>query len=369
MQKFKRIVIKIGTSVLTKNLLEADADHSTLGSLVKELSSIRVEGKEILLVTSGAIGMGMKSLAWTDRPQDIAKKQALAALGQVSLMQTYQQLFKNDEVKVAQVLLTRGDFGDRQRYLNARQTLLTLLKFGIVPIINENDTVATEEIRFGDNDQLSALVAAKIDADLLIILSDVEGLYSSQKGKESEVITVVPQITPEIEKCVWKGIKSSLGTGGMGSKIEAAKIATASSVTVIIANAFRQNVLSDILRGEPIGTKFIPAGSLTAKEKWILFSAVPKGDIFVDQGAELILKGRKASLLPAGVLEVKGNFSKKDVIRVKAEDGQEFARGIVSFSSDELQKIKGKKSNEIKKIFKNVSAIEVINRDSLVLVP
>ncbi|MBI2118705.1 MAG: glutamate 5-kinase [Elusimicrobia bacterium] len=369
MKEFKRIVIKIGTSVLTKSLAETDAAHSTLGSLVQEFSRIRSEGKELLLVTSGAIGMGMKSLSWQDRPQDIAKKQALAALGQVSLMQTYQQLFKNVDLMVAQVLLTRGDFGDRQRYLNARQTLLTLLKFGIVPIINENDTVATEEIRFGDNDQLSALVAAKIDADLLVILSDVDGLYSSQKGKESEILPLIPQITPEIEKLVWKGIKSSLGTGGMASKIDAAKIATASSVTMIIANAFRKNVLSEILSGEPIGTKFVPAGSLTAKEKWILFSAVPKGEIFVDQGAELILKGRKVSLLPAGVLEVKGNFVKKDVVRVKAEDGQEFARGIVSFSSDELQKIKGRKSSEIKKIIKNTVQVEVIHRDSLVLLP
>lgn len=356
----KRIVIKIGTSILTRRV------GSPLVSLVGEIASARARGAEILLVTSGAIGAGMEKLNWSRRPAEIRKKQAVAAIGQVALMQTYEKLFKIHQTETAQVLLSRSDFDDRTRYLNARNTLFTLLELGVVPIINENDTVAVEEIRFGDNDNLSALVAAKIDAELLVILTDVDGLYRS--GTE-EVIPLVSQITPEIEKHAGKKSKSGLGTGGMASKIAAAKIATDSGVTTVVANGFRKNVISDILDGKTVGTKFIAKKTLSAKEKWILFGARSKGEIWIDSGAANALKHLKKSLLPAGILNLTGAFSKGDVIKLKTEDGTEIARGIVSYSAEEIQRIRGKKSAEIKKVLdSSANSFEVVHRDSLVLI-
>lgn len=360
----KRIVVKIGTSILAQT---ADGiQPTTLKALVEQICSARKEGAEFILVTSGAIGAGIKKLNWEKRPQEIRKKQAAAAVGQVSLMEIYQDLFKEYQTVVAQVLLTRGDFENRQTYLNARQTLLTLLELNVVPVVNENDTVATEEIQFGDNDNLSALVAAKIDADLLIILSDVEGLLA-KKGKSAELVPVVTEIGPEVEKLVWEGVKSALGTGGMSSKIQAAKVAGASGVTTVIASAFRANVIADILEGKSVGTKFVAMKALSAKQRWILFGAIPKGALVVDQGAALALKNLNKSLLPAGVVGTNGSFRKGDVVSVASQDGQEIGRGIVSYSSDEVEKIKGQKTSEIKKILKASNSTEIIHRDVLVL--
>lgn len=355
----KRVVIKIGTSITSRS-------DSTLESLVGEICAHTKEC-EFLLVTSGAIGAGIKKLNWNQRPTEIRKKQAAAAIGQVALMERYQDYFQSHDTLVAQVLLTRSDFEDRQRYLNARHTLLTLLELNVVPVINENDTVATEEIQFGDNDKLSALVAAKIDADLLIILSDVEGLLK-KTGQGSEVVPVVPKITAEIEKLVWRGVKSATGTGGMDSKIEAAKIATASGVTTIIANGFRAGVITEILEGKSVGTKFVSLKSRSAKEKWILFGAIPKGEIVVDTGAAEALRRLNKSLLPAGVVEVKGTFKEGEVVKIKSLSGEDFARGIVSYSSELIQKMKGEKSAKIKKILKvNSNSFEIVHKDSLAL--
>lgn len=360
----KRVVIKIGTSLLAKAVSQ-EQGRNALESLVGDVCRFKREGHEFLLVTSGAIGAGIKKLGWSRKPDDIRKKQAAAAIGQVSLMQAYQQLFAKEKVLVAQVLLTRGDFEDRQRYLNARNTLLTLLELGVVPVINENDTVAVDEIKFGDNDQLSAMVAAKIDADILIILSDVDGLLRDADGRR-EVVSVVPEINAEIERLVWKG-KSQLGTGGMASKIEAAKIATASGASATIANAFREGVVADILSGKNVGTQFISARRMSAKEKWILFGAIPKGEITVDAGALRALKELKRSLLPAGVQAVSGRFEKGDVVKIKLQDGEAFARGVASHASEDLQKIKGQKSGDVKKILKSgFEAEEAVHRDSLV---
>lgn len=265
----KRIVVKLGTAILTRS-------HAGLEALVGEICAHKEKGSEFVLVTSGAIGAGMKELGWARRPEDIKKKQAAAAVGQVTLMQTYQKLFKSRGVSVAQVLLTRGDFDDRKRYLNAQSTLSTLLELGVVPVINENDTVATEEIQFGDNDRLSALVAVKMHADLLVILSDVEGLYSSLSAREKTLIPWVAKITPKIEKLAGKGSDSGLGTGGMASKIQAAKIATASGAAVVVANGSRKNVLRDILQGKNVGTRFASKKFLSAQERWILSSSFLK---------------------------------------------------------------------------------------------
>lgn len=380
----KRIVVKIGTSILTnaKTFAETNADSlpnskSTLHSLVNEVAELRLKGHEVLLVTSGAIGAGTKKLGWSHRPNEIPKKQAAAAVGQVTLMQTYRQLFENHKIHVAQLLLTRSDFEDRRRYLNARNTLHTLLELGVVPIINENDTVSVEEIQFGDNDRLSALVASKIDADLLIILTDVDGLWkTSAKPVESgdkhqnELIPLVVKITPDIEKLAWKVSRERVGTGGMASKIDAAKIATTSGVNTIIANGSRERVINDIVEGKNVGTKFISAGSISAKEKWILFGAVPKGEIVIDSGAVHAIRNLHKSLLPAGIVGVKGKFYKGDVVKIKTESDEELARGVVSFSSDQIIGMKGKKSSEIKKILNlSSSATEIIHRNSLVLTP
>lgn len=375
----KRVVIKIGTSILTglKRISQQGKERSvvtegSLPSIVKGVGTLCSQGAEVLLVTSGAIGAGIARLGWTSRPEEIRKKQAAAAIGQVSLMQTYLRLFEAHKINVAQVLLTRGDFEDRRRYLNARATLLTLLELGVVPIINENDTVAVDEIQFGDNDRLAALVASKIDADLLIMLTDVEGLChltgKDGKGEFKNVIPLVAKITPEIEKLALKNSRDRMGTGGMASKIDAAKIATSSGVTMVIANGCRPGVIEDIFRGKSVGTKFVPTQSLSAKDRWILFGAIPKGKIWVDPGAARALKEMNRSLLAAGIVKVQGSFSKGDSVSILNHSDEEFGRGIISFSSSEIEKIKGKKSDEISEILnRSTKSFEVVHRNSLVL--
>ncbi len=269
----KRIVVKLGTSILTQS---HGVKGSILEALVKDVCALKKSGAEFILVTSGAIGAGMKQLGWHKKPDDIKKKQAAAAVGQVSLMHIYQRLFGAHGVNVGQVLLTRSDFGDRNRYLNAQGTLNSLLELGVVPIINENDTVAVEEIKFGDNDRLSALVAVKMHADLLVILSDVEGLYASMTAREKTLIPQVTKITPAIERLAGKGSDSGLGTGGMASKIQAAKIATASGAIVVVANGSRKKVLQDILKGQSVGTRFESKRSLSDKERWMFSSSLLK---------------------------------------------------------------------------------------------
>ncbi len=362
----KRIVVKVGTSSFTGKRQNLQESNPALDQLVGEICDLAAEGHEMILVTSGAIGAGVKELGWAKRPEDLSKKQAAAAVGQVTLMRTYQKLFRSRGLHVAQILLTRDDFEDRGRYLNARNTLLKLLELGVVPVINENDTVAVEEIQFGDNDRLSALVAVKTDADLLVILSDVDGLIRERDGKK-EVISVVPKITSEVEKLAWRGVKGALGTGGMTSKIEAAKITTASGITTHIANANAKRVLSGIVEGKNIGTKFVSLKSISAKHKWILFGALPKGGVVVDAGAVAALKNRKKSLLSAGVVSVQGSFQKGAVISVKSPDQVEFARGIASFSSDQMNTVKGQNSADVKKQLG--SRPEIIHRDSLALLP
>ncbi|OGR87223.1 MAG: glutamate 5-kinase [Elusimicrobia bacterium RIFCSPLOWO2_01_FULL_60_11] len=237
---------------------------------------MKEKGADFIWVTSGAIGAGMKDLGWTKRPEDMKKKQAAAAVGQVSLMRTYQEMFRHHGVQVAQVLLSRDDFDDRRRYLNAQSTLSTLLEMGVVPVINENDTVSIEEIQFGDNDRLSALVAVKMHADLLVILSDVEGLYSSMSAREKILIPFVAKITRKIEKMAGKGSGSGLGTGGMASKVQAAKIAAAAGAAVVVAKGSRENVLQDILEGKSVGTRFASKKSLSARQRWIFSSSLLK---------------------------------------------------------------------------------------------
>jgi len=376
-EQHRRIVVKIGTSLLTGSISQAgDSSRTVLGSLVRDMAELVSDGYEVLIVTSGAIGAGTQKMGWKVRPDEIRKKQATAAIGQVSLMQTYQKLFEHHNINVAQLLLTRSDFEDRRRYLNARATILTLLELGIVPVINENDTVATDEIQFGDNDRLSALVASKIHAELLIILTDVDGLYLRHRSSKSwdhaknQIISLVPKITPEIESMAGKYSGDRFGTGGMTSKIEAAKIATASGVTTLVANGSVPGVIRTIAEGGNPGTKFIPVKSLSAKERWILFGASPKGEILIDQGALAALRDSGKSLLPAGILKVNGSFRKGEVVRVLIDRDMELARGVVQYSAELVEVMKGKKSGEIRKTLNLPgSSFEVIHRDSLIILP
>ncbi len=373
LQAGKRVVVKIGTSIVASGLGFPDASGqpartgvTVLESLVEDIGLAMSRGHQIIVVSSGAIGAGIRKLKWNQRPTEMNLKQAAASVGQVSLMQAYDRLFAHQHRTVAQVLLTRRDFENRVSYLNARATITALLELGVVPIINENDTVAVDEIKFGDNDSLSALVASKMDAELLVMLTDVDGLY----GRGGEVVRLVEKITPEIERMAGKKSASGMGTGGMSSKIDAAKISTASGVTTIIASGLKKGTITDILDGVETGTTFVALSHLSAKEKWILFGARARGEIWVDSGAESALRNLKRSLLPAGVVSVRGTFDRRDVVKVKTEQGTEFARGVSQFSSEDIEKIKGKKSAEVHKILKtSVSSAEIVHRDALVIIP
>jgi len=361
----KRVVIKIGTSVLTKP--SGVLNESTIERIVDDVAQMLKLGAEVIIVTSGAIGAGRGRLKLQGR--SIREKQALASIGQSYLMSVYEKFFRKHKRLVAQVLLTGDDLSLRERYLNARNTLLTLLSMGVVPVVNENDTVAVDEIKFGDNDRLSALVASKVEADQLVILTDVDGLFSADPHAESKVklIKEVEAITPEMEKSA-SGRGSERGTGGMITKLEAAKIATASGITMCIANGNRKEVLKKIWNGENPGTKFLPGKEkIVSRKRWIAFDTRIEGKIAVDEGAREALLRRGKSLLPSGITSVEGRFNTGACVAVVDMAGIEFARGLTSYSSDEIEKIKGKKSSQIEKTLGYKDYDEVIHRDNLVI--
>ena len=365
---YKRIVIKIGTSTITDE--HGHLNLPQMRILVEQVTQMSQQGREVILVTSGAIGAGVGRLELHTRPETIREKQAVAAVGQTHLMKHYEEIFNEFGFKVAQILLTQEDMRARERYLNARNTIMTLLEYKVIPIINENDTVAVDEIRFGDNDTLSAMVASKIEADLLIILSDVSGLYTAdpRKDKEAELIHVVDDITDEVERIALKSTGSTRGVGGMYTKIQAAKIATVSGVMVVIADGMKAGVLKEIFAGDDIGTKFLPRQEkISGRKKWIAFANKSCGKIMVDSGAVKALTKNGKSLLPSGIISCEGDFRLGDMVTVVDEDGDEIARGLVSFSGDEVQKIKGKKTTEIAKILGHSDYDEVIHRDNLVI--
>jgi len=359
-----RVVIKIGTSLLTSG--DRTIDKNRISMFVAEIALLKAKGHGVVLVTSGAIGAGMGKMRISARPDSLREKQALAAIGQPILMNAYQSYFNEKNMTLAQVLLTRQDFDDRTRYLNARNTMLSLLDMGVVPVINENDTVAVEEINFGENDTLAAIVAAKISADWLFILTDVDGLYKGIPGK-SELISQVDKITPEIEKYAQGVSKDGKGTGGMKTKISAAKIATAAGVKTIIMNGKFQDKISGILKGESAGTVFIPQKALEPRKCWIAFGAKCKGKIIVDAGAAVALTGKDKSLLASGIVSIDGSFSVGDPVGIFDEDGKEIARGLSFYSAQDICKIKGRKSSEIKKILPGADYEEVVHKDNLVV--
>lgn len=363
----ERIVVKVGTSTLTH--ATGQLDLRRMEKLVRDLVDLANQGKKLVLVSSGAVGAGMGRLGFSRRPRTLREKQALAAVGQGILVHMYEKFFAEYGWVVAQVLLTREDFSDRRRYLNVSHTFSQLLEYGVIPIVNENDTTAVEELRFGDNDNLAALVAGAIDADLLVILSDIDGLYDDdpRTNPRARKLPVVKEITPEIEHLAG-GAGSSFGTGGMSTKIQAAKICTSSGIPMVIASGTQEGVLHDILAGREVGTVFLPrADKLRGKKKWIAYGSAASGKIVIDAGAAQALTAEGKSLLPVGIVAVEGQFEAGSVVRVYDPTGKEVARGIVNYSAQELELIKGKKTGEIEAVLGHKDYDEAIHRDNLVL--
>ncbi len=363
-----KIVIKIGTNLLAEK--EKGINLERMDEIAKSVSTLQRLGKQVVLVSSGAIGAGVAALKMKERPKTIPAKQATAAIGQPLLMEAYENAFRKQKCIIAQILLTKDDFTDRARYLNAKNTFSTLLEKSVVPVINENDTVAVEEIKLGDNDNLSALVANLIEADLLIILSDIDGLFSDDPAKnhQAELIPIVEKITPQIEKLA-KSSKTELSTGGMITKIQAAKRCVSAGIAMIIANGKNPKALEEIFSGNFRGTLFLPAQKkLNVRKKWIGFVSHASGYIVVDDGAKTALLKSQKSLLPSGILEVHGEFKAHDTISVHDTKGIEIAKGVTGFSSADIGKIKGKKTVEIEEILNCKSCGEVIHRDNLVLI-
>ena len=362
-----RVVVKIGTSTLTYN--NGKLNLFRIEKLVRELADLANQGKEIILVTSGAVGAGLDRLGSTERPKTIPEKQAVAAIGQGILMHMYEKLFAEYGQIVAQVLLTRENSVKHKLYINSRNTLLTLLKMGVIPVINENDAIAIDELKIGDNDTLSATVATIVDADLLIILSDIEGVFTAnpQNDPTAQLIEEITDITPEIEELAG-GAGSKLGTGGMYTKIQAAKIAVNAGVTMVIASGALEGVVRNILSGENIGTIF-PAKEqhLQVRKSWLAFGAMIEGELVVDEGCEKALITEGSSLLSVGIVEVKGTFDQGNSVRILSKQGREIARGLANYNSEEIKKICGKNTNNISKILGSKLYDEVIHRDNMVI--
>lgn len=364
----KRIVVKVGTSTITYS--NGKRNFSQIDRLARELSDLQNQGKEMILVTSGAVAVGVDRLGLSKKPDTIPGKQAAAAVGQGVLMHTYEKFFADYGQVVAQVLLTKTESIDRHRYTNSRNTFMELLKQGVIPIVNENDVVALDELKIGDNDNMSALVAGIVDADLVIILSDIDGLYTAnpQTNPDAELVPLVTEITPEIEASAG-GVGSARGTGGMATKIQAAKAATSSGINIVIASGTEKNAIPRIVNGENIGTLFVSRENrLQFRKRWLAFGARIQGSVVVDAGcAEAIHKAGGCSILPAGVVAVEGCFEPGSTISVKDGDGHELARGLSHYSSEELEKIKGCKSCDIEDIIGHKNYDEIIHRDDLVI--
>ncbi len=366
LQKAKRIVVKIGTKSLTN---EIGLDNKKVKKITQEISNIKNKGFQITLVSSGAVSAGLGKLNLTQKPKTIPIKQAAASIGQINLMALYNEYFLKNNIIVGQILLTESDLKNRKKYINITNTLNTLLsKYNSVPIINENDVVGIDELIFGDNDELSALIANLINADLLILLTDTEGFYIEKSGKK-QLVKEVKSITNTMLKYAG-GAGSKFSSGGMVSKLKAVKIATHSGIPVVIANSKEKNILGKILAGEQIGTFFYPAEKgLSQRKRWLAFSVAPKGNIIIDDGAQTAIIKRGKSLLPGGIIKISGKFGKGDPVNILNMKNKIIARGLSNFSSTTLHKIKGKKTSEVKKIIINNFYEEVINRDNLVILP
>jgi len=367
---YHRIVAKFGTGLLT-----GGSDHlnqEIMSSLVDQVAELHHRGLELIVVSSGAIASGRHKLGLTKEIRGIPFKQVLASVGQSRLMYVYEQLFSQHGITVAQALLTKADLADRAGYLNARNTLLALLELRVLCIVNENDVVAVDEIqeaKFGDNDNLSAMVANLVDADLLLILSDIGGLYTADphRSPEARLISQVDRIDSEIERLA-ADTPSKFGTGGMITKIEAAKLATASGVTVVIADGREPGVILRLAAGEAVGTRFLPATSkLESRKRWMLSGLSTRGKLVVDSGAALALKKQKRSLLAAGIKQVEGKFERGDIVNIYSPEGSRLGCGITNYSSADIGAIKGAHSGEIATLLGYDYGSEVVHRNNLVI--
>lgn len=361
----KRIVIKVGSGVLTEdNGLNLRNVRSIAGQICKLIQ----QGIEVLLISSGAMASGIKKIGLQRRPDELPKRQAASAVGQAGLIMEYEKAFSRYQKKVAQILLTSDDLSNRKRYLNARNTLYTLLSWKIIPIINENDTISVEDIKFGDNDNLAALITLLMDADLLIVLTDIDGLFDQnpRTHAEASLIPTVSKMTREIESMAGK-IPGALGTGGMLSKIEAAKKLTCAGIPMIIANGARPGILLEIMTGKEHGTLFVPKEiRLNSRKSWIAFQMKPKGMIYIDDGAATAVIKKGKSLLSSGIIGVEGEFQLGAPVQF-SKDGKILGSGLVNYSADDIRKIMGLNSNQIKERLGYKPYDEVIHRDNLVI--
>ena len=364
----RRVVVKIGSALLTAG--GRGLDTSSIGNWVAQMADLRQRGLDMILVSSGSVAEGMSRLGWTKRPHALHELQAAASVGQMGLVRTYESLFEQHGIKTAQILLTHEDLANRQRYLNARGTLLTLLEFGVVPIINENDTVATEEIRFGDNDTLGALVANLLDADLLIILTDQKGLFERNPTIDptAQLVSEASIDDERLGDMVGESL-SGLGRGGMITKLRAGRLASRSGTATLIASGHEPDVIDRLMRGEELGTFLVPGLSpLVARKRWLAGQLKLKGQVTLDDGAVRVLKESGRSLLPIGVTAVSGAFERGDLVACVSRDGLEVARGLVNYGLDDAQKLCGQPSQNIEALLGYVDEPELIHRDNLVLV-
>ena len=364
--RVRRAVIKVGTSVLAS---DQGLSVRVISRLAREISWLMDQGHEVILVSSGAIGSGVKQMGIAQRPTDIPGKQAAAAVGQPRLMLAYEKAFDRYNRKVAQVLLTRDDLCHRKRHLNARNTMNVLLNWQVLPIVNENDTVVVDELKFGDNDNLSAMITHLMEAQVLISLTDIDGLYDKapQAHRDASLVPLVSKIDRDIERAA-SDIPGVLGTGGMSSKVQTAKTVTTSGIPMVIASGLKPNILKSLFQGKDVGTLFLPRREKMASRKcWIAFTLKVNGAIKVDRGAARAICKQGKSLLPIGITDVEGEFSEGAMVRCVDPDGVAFARGLVNYEASDIRKLMGLKTSQIEKRLGHKHYDEVIHRDNLVM--
>ena len=366
--KARRWVIKIGSSLLTDN--GRGLDHAAISAWVDQMTALRRQGSEVVLVSSGAVAEGMNRLGWTQRPHQLVAQQAAAAVGQMGLVQAYESNFKEHGLHTAQVLLTHDDLTNRTRYLNARSTLSKLLELGVVPVVNENDTVACDELRFGDNDTLAALVANLVEADLLVILTDQPGVFDCdpRNNPNAQLIGEADAGDPRLSEVASESSSSGLGRGGMATKVRAAELAARSGTFTWIVSGGEPRVLEKLADGESLGTLVRPAsGRMASRKQWLAGHLQVSGQLILDEGAVRVLQQSGRSLLPVGVTAVKGDFLRGEVVSCCDADGKAFARGLVNYDAEEASRIIGQPSEKIEQLLGYIDEPELIHRDNLVL--
>lgn len=364
----RKWVVKLGSSLLTSD--GRGLNRELINRLVSSMAGLRKNGVELVLVSSGAVAEGMQRLAWRKRPRALHQLQAAAAMGQMGLIQAYESSFRKFGIQTAQVLLTHDDLTDRQRYLNARSTIRTLLAMSVVPVVNENDTVATDEIRFGDNDTLAGLVSNLIEAELLVILTDQPGFFEQdpRQNPHSPMVRQADADDPRLEQLAARGGVGRVGCGGMVTKIRAARLAARSGTTTLIASGYEDQVLESIMRGDETGTLLLPGeGLISARKRWLAGHLKTKGRLVIDEGAVHVLRELGRSLLPVGVTGVEGDFDRGEMVLCVDQNGRHVARGLINYGAADVQKIMGQASHRIEALLGYVDEPELIHRDNLVM--